>query len=183
MKMNRTSRSLLLAGALLVSLASPALASWITKTELYFAGADADKMGQAITENPERMFGLGSVRNRVVSEVSSRTVQEFDTTAFAAAGVFSAHVKMTSIDRPRICSFGGFNCKPDGYDIVVELSNGAKGTVTHTFNKDSAVPVSYWTNDYSQLESTKGRLATEVLRKVHNDVVIPNVTLTAVTAR
>ena len=36
------------------------------------------------------------------------------------------------------------------------------------------------TNDCSQLQNTKGSLATEVLRKVHDDVVIPNVTLTAV---
>ena len=74
MKTKKIAGSLLLAGTLLVASASPALASLITQTELHFTGANADKVGRAISGNPERMFGSGSVSNRPVTNQRARTV-------------------------------------------------------------------------------------------------------------
>ena len=153
--------SLLLAGALLVGFASPGLASLITNTRHSLGlGVDTYALAEAIADNPERMFGFGTVSNRVVTGWAS---QEFDTSAFWAAGVDSAHVRMTVKDVTSCFWF----CTQYHQEIVVTLLSGAKGGVRHQLSSQqySVIPAS-WQSDYSTLESDGGELETELLRQV-----------------
>ena len=182
----RHTRSLLLAGALVLGLSGSALALSLTATKHLLRGNPAP-IAWEIGNNPERMFGPSTVSNLTGSWPSdylprgygSEVTREFDTTAYWAAGVPSVHVKMTVRNLTFPCYFctsaGGAT---DTYELIFELSDGAQGFVRHKLVNE--IVGTTWKNDYTYLDSGKGPVETALLQEVHNLVVIPNVTALAI---